>query len=157
RQHKARVLLDGVYGELGPSYHGSGYWIDLFKQLKLGHLMKELQLLGKEEGNPPWLIFGTKVIRPFWEELGIGPVSSPIKKALTTLAPNLSIQKAFLENHTGMLLPEIIERSTAYMRKEVSGLHRIQSNTIQRRQGIECLIWITVISDTLLHLQMFGC
>lgn len=60
----ARVMLDGCFGEMGPSFHGDGYYAELFLKGKWIKLAKELSLKGNIENLGVLRLLKGEVIKP---------------------------------------------------------------------------------------------
>ena len=54
--HGARVILDGCFGEKGPSFHGNGYYAELLTTFRWRTLLRESRL-HCEKYDRPWLKF----------------------------------------------------------------------------------------------------
>jgi len=61
----ARVMLDGCFGEIGPSFHGDGYYAELFLKGKWLKLSRELSLKGNIENISVLRLLKGQVIKPF--------------------------------------------------------------------------------------------
>ena len=63
-QHHGRVLLDGAGGEIGPSFHGDGYYAELFRQGRWPRLAREIKARARHDGCSPLGLIKTLVIAP---------------------------------------------------------------------------------------------
>lgn len=152
-QHQARVLLDGAYGELGPSYHGDRFWLELFKNGQLAQLRTELLHFAKQEKTSSFLLFGSKVIRPFLQEKGL--ISSSTKAANSTknLIHRLPINKEFLERYSGMSLNEIVASSATFLNRRQASIRYQQVQNIKMAQGRS---WPYMNENHILHSTPFS-
>ncbi len=60
----ARTILDGSGGELGPTFHGEGYYPELLLQFRWPTLVRELLWRKKVRGDPIWRSFKSDVTYP---------------------------------------------------------------------------------------------
>lgn len=64
-QRQGRVLLDGVGGEFGPSFHGDGYYAELCWRGRWPRLVKELQARARNDRCSLLNLIKSQVIAPF--------------------------------------------------------------------------------------------
>jgi asparagine synthase (glutamine-hydrolysing) len=60
----ARIILDGSGGELGPTFHGEGYYPELLLGFRWRTLFREMRLRKRVSGNPLWRSFKSDVAYP---------------------------------------------------------------------------------------------
>jgi asparagine synthase (glutamine-hydrolysing) len=63
-RHHGRVLLDGGGGEFGPSFHGYGYYAELFWQGRWKRLVQEIRARARNDHCSPLSIIKSQVIAP---------------------------------------------------------------------------------------------
>lgn len=74
RNTGARVILDGVGGELGLTFHGAGGYTELLFRNQWSTLWRELTLRSRHNGSSAWQVFRSHVLTPLlpdWVELGL--------------------------------------------------------------------------------------
>jgi asparagine synthase (glutamine-hydrolysing) len=59
-----RVLLDGLGGECGPSFHGDGYYAELFWQGRWKRLVQEIKARARNDHCSPLRLIKSQVIAP---------------------------------------------------------------------------------------------
>ena len=69
RQRQARMLMDGVGGELGPTFPGNGYYSELLLTVRWWRLTSDLYQDARQRQVPWWRSFGRHVVRPFLLQL----------------------------------------------------------------------------------------
>lgn len=61
-ENEARIILDGRWGEIGPSFIGCGYLAEIAKQWQLLQLIKEVSRIANSEGKKFWEILVRDVL-----------------------------------------------------------------------------------------------
>ncbi len=130
QQLGARVILDGAGGELGPSFHGEGYYAELLWRCRWPTLIRELNLHQQRSGVPFRRSFRVEVFNPLL------PVS-----LLDGLRPRPAedheferqqpIQRRFAEEQLTRLMPS--KRSTSRRSTHISPNHRMVQLERQRQ------------------------
>ena len=91
----ARVLLDGCFGEMGPSFHGNGYLAELLLKGRLLTLGREVVLKARREKRKIGGIIKGEVIRPIIP-LSLQERFRPRFDA-TQMSQNLPVKKEFID------------------------------------------------------------
>jgi asparagine synthase (glutamine-hydrolysing) len=60
----ARSILDGISGELGPSFEGDDCYAEMLFQFRWRTLLHELKLRKSSDGKSAWRVFDSTVLRP---------------------------------------------------------------------------------------------
>jgi asparagine synthase (glutamine-hydrolysing) len=76
-QRQARVLMDGVGGELGPTFHGNGYYSELLLTGRWWRLTSDLYQDARQRQVSWWRSFGRHVVRPLLLQLQRNKVVRP--------------------------------------------------------------------------------
>jgi len=63
-QHRGRVILDGAGGEFGPSFHGHGYYAELFWRGRWQRLVQEIRARARNDHCSPLSLIKSQVIGP---------------------------------------------------------------------------------------------
>jgi asparagine synthase (glutamine-hydrolysing) len=87
REAGSRVILDGMHGELGPTFHSRGYYADLLLRLRWHRLWRELSRRSRNESRPLLAVIRSCVVRSLLASLQQAESSPP------------ELQPAFIERH----------------------------------------------------------
>jgi len=133
REQGARVILDGCFGEMGPSFHGDGCLAELLLKGRLFELAKEVVLRSRRENRRAVGIIKGEIIKPIlpvWLQARVTP-----RFDTTEMSQNMPVQKAFINRWVG-------ESEIANIQKELQSLlytypihRRNQGGIFQRKQG----------------------
>lgn len=87
REAGARVILDGLHGELGPTSYGSGYYADLLLRLRWSRLWRELSRRSRNECRPLLAVIRSQIVRPLLPQVQREESKAP------------QLQPEFIERH----------------------------------------------------------
>ena len=95
----ARIILDGCYGEKGPSFHGNGYYAELLVNLRWRTLLRESRLHIKRYDRS-WLKFAVRE--------GLMPLLPAVVQEKMSLRSDIAlsqqasfVKSAFIDAHVG--------------------------------------------------------
>jgi asparagine synthase (glutamine-hydrolysing) len=101
-----RVLLDGIFGEAGPTFHGNGFYSELFLHLQWIKLFREIKLRKEPDAGR----FRSELIRGFvpshFLDLLKGRLPADEWKEVNPLTPE------FVDRHLGKHLHEVLAAQT---------------------------------------------
>jgi asparagine synthase (glutamine-hydrolysing) len=99
REQGARVILDGCFGEMGPSFHGDGCLAELLLKGRLFELTREVVLRSRRENRRAVGIIKGEIIKP------ILPVRLQARITprfdTTEMSRNMPVQKEFINRWVG--------------------------------------------------------
>jgi len=94
-----RVILDGCFGEMGPSFHGDGCLAELLLKGRLFELTREVVLRSRRENRRALGVIKGEVIKP------ILPIRLQARLTprfdTTEMSQNMPVQKAFINRWVG--------------------------------------------------------
>lgn len=120
-----RIILDGVFGEKGPSFHGEGYWAELLLQLRLTTLWRESRLYCQRHG----LVWYKWLLRE-----GLMPLAPRALQAKINLRSDIAFSKDL-----SFMKPSFIDR---HIDPATAQQERLKLNTDypnHRRQQIQAM------------------
>ena len=101
-----RLLLDGIFGEAGPTFHGDGFYSELFIRLQWSKLLREVRL----RKEPDYGRFRSELIQGLiprrYLDLLKGRLPVDEWKAVNPLRPE------FVDRHLGKLMHDVLDAQT---------------------------------------------
>ncbi len=94
--HGERVFLDGCFGELGPTFHGQGYWAELLLAGKWGRLFAEVRAKARVENRSYASILKNDIIRPLLPDAWFKP-----RFDIAQMQQNSLMKPAFIHQQLG--------------------------------------------------------
>jgi asparagine synthase (glutamine-hydrolysing) len=111
----ARTILDGSGGELGPTFHGEGYYAELLLGLRWPTLIREMHLRKKVSGDQLWRIFRSEVTYPLLPTTLLDRLRPRPREDLD-FERQQPLQLRFAETQLGHILPQVKVSSRSAVR-----------------------------------------
>ncbi len=102
RRH-GRVLLDGVGGEAGPSFHGHGYYAELFWQGRWQRLVQEIRARARNDHCSPLSLIKSEVIAPLIPDFIMTRLRPRFN--LAQMQQSMPLRKDFVQRQLGREAP----------------------------------------------------
>jgi asparagine synthase (glutamine-hydrolysing) len=133
RRRGARIILEGIGGEFGPSFYGDGYLSELLLAGSWLKLTREVRGRARLENIPAWGILKSHVLRPLvpvalWKRLRSSANPALWWKSQFPFRPE------FVERRLGSTLPRIFDRLDS-MSKPAPNHRENQSRSIRFVMG----------------------
>jgi asparagine synthase (glutamine-hydrolysing) len=96
----ARIILDGCFGEKGPSFHGNGYYAELLATLRWRTLLRETQMHARQYDRAWWKIMLAEGLMPFLPAKLQGKLR--VRSDIAFLQSTSFVKPAFIDAHVDL-------------------------------------------------------
>ncbi|MDE2040212.1 MAG: hypothetical protein KGO96_05240 [Elusimicrobia bacterium] len=113
RARGASTLLDGGFGELGPSAHGAGYYPELFRAGRWALLAKELKRRAQVDNQPAWRVAARHLALPLTPRRLLALAGRDHRRDLQQWADQCPLANSYVEKTLGARKAELLARVVA--------------------------------------------
>lgn len=148
RAHGARIILDGVYGELGPSNYADGYFAELFLKGSWISLARELRQRLLRQNKSIFHTVRWHVVNPLVPYWMVRLFRRPARIDLQSTLDMYPMKQDFVQRQIGHKYPEMVNRIRElgenypdHQRNQLRLIQKVYSSGITGMVGYEHASW----------------